>query len=68
MGNRSVGIARAQGYGASFGAYVSQANENVAVIIQVEPYIQQGYTLIAVGMDTLMLDQSARPVLADLSP
>ncbi len=139
LGNRSVGIARAQGYGASFAAYVAQANEKVVVIIQVEhvdavtniasilevagidgvfigPYdlsasmgkpgkindadvryqietvrqaclrrkiifgifgvdaaavqafIKQGYTLIAVGMDTLLLSQAVRRVLSDLQP
>ena len=36
LGKRSVGIARAHEYGAAFGAYVAQANENVTVIIQVE--------------------------------
>ena len=137
MGKRSVGIARAQGYGASFADYVNRANENMAVIVQVEhvdavdniasildvsgidavfigpydlsasmgkpgnihdadvqhhvetvrqaclkrrmalgifgvdaaavvPFIKQGYTLNAVGMDTLMLDQSARRVLSEL--
>ena len=36
LGKRSVGIARAHEYGAAFGDYVAQANEHVAVIIQVE--------------------------------
>ena len=36
MGKRSVGIARAHGYGAAFGDYVARANDDVAVIIQVE--------------------------------
>ena len=137
MGQRSVGIARAQGYGASFAEYVTRANADTAVIIQVEhvdavaniasildvsgidgvfigpydlsasmgkpgnihdadvqhhietvrqaclkrrmalgifgvdaaavaPFIKQGYTLNAVGMDTLMLGQSARRVLSEL--
>ena len=137
MGKRSVGIARAQGYGASFADYVNRANENMAVIVQVEhvdavdniasildvsgidavfigpydlsasmgkpgnihdadvqhhvetvrqaclkrrmalgifgvdaaavvPFIKQGSTLNAVGMDTLMLGQSARRVLSEL--
>ncbi|WP_372682578.1 HpcH/HpaI aldolase/citrate lyase family protein [Desulfosarcina sp.] len=137
LGQRSVGIARAQGYGASFAEYVSRANADTAVIIQVEhvdavaniasildvsgvdgvfigpydlsasmgkpgkiqdadvqhhiqtvrlaclkhrmalgifgvdaaavvPFIEQGYTLNAVGMDTLMLEQSARRVLSEL--
>ena len=35
-GNRSVGIARAHGYGPSFADYVARANDEVAVIVQVE--------------------------------
>lgn len=35
-GSRSVGIARAQGYGASFTAYVDSANAETAVILQIE--------------------------------
>ena len=35
-GERSVGIARAHGYGKSFGQYVSRANEELAIVIQVE--------------------------------
>ncbi len=137
LGKRSVGIARAQGYGFSFADYVCRANTDVAVIIQVEhidavsniaaildvagidgvfigpydlsasmgkpgniqdadvqhqigivrkaclarrmalgifgvdaaavqPFRKQGYTLIAAGMDTLLLGQSARHVLSEL--
>lgn len=137
LGQRSVGIARAQGYGFAFSEYVGRANTDVAVIIQVEhidavakitsilevggvdgvfigpydlsasmgkpgnihdpdvlrqietvrqaclkrrtalgifgvdaaaaqPFLKQGYTLIAVGMDTLFLGQSARRVLSEL--
>jgi len=137
LGKRSVGIARAQGYGASFADYVNRANENIAVIIQVEhvhavaniasildvagidgvfigpydlsasmgkpgnindadvqhqietvrqaclkrrmalgifgvdaaamrPFMVQGYTLNAVGMDTLMLSQSVRRALSEM--
>lgn len=36
MGKRSVGIARAHEYGAAFSGYVARANDDVAVIIQVE--------------------------------
>lgn len=139
LGNRSMGIARAQGYGASFADYVNRANEEMAVIIQVEhvdavaniasildvsgidgvfigpydlsasmgkpgnindadvqhhvetvrlaclkrrmavgifgvdvaalkPFIERGFTLNALGMDTLMLEQSARRVLSELKP
>lgn len=35
-GRRSVGIARAQGYGASILPYLGRANEDVAVIVQAE--------------------------------
>ncbi|BBO68536.1 2,4-dihydroxyhept-2-ene-1,7-dioic acid aldolase [Desulfosarcina alkanivorans] len=137
LGERSVGIARAQGYGASFAGYVATANERVAVIVQVEhvdavanidsildvqgidgvfvgpydlsasmgkagqvddadvrrrieavrracagrrmpigifgadaaavqPFVKQGYTFIAVGMDSLMLIQSAGRILSAL--
>jgi 2-keto-3-deoxy-L-rhamnonate aldolase RhmA len=36
LGARSVGIGRAHGYGLSFGEYVTTANEQVALIIQIE--------------------------------
>jgi 2-keto-3-deoxy-L-rhamnonate aldolase RhmA len=36
LGERSVGIGRAHGYGLSFGEYVTVANEQVALIIQIE--------------------------------
>jgi 2-keto-3-deoxy-L-rhamnonate aldolase RhmA len=136
-GVRSVGIARAQGYGERFKEYVSSANDEVAVIIQIEhidavgaieeiiavsgidgvfvgpydlsasmdkmglttdpavqdairrvkqstraakipigifgptaesvkPYIQDGYTLIAVGTDTLMLVKAAKNITGAL--
>ena len=35
-GIRSVGIARAQGYGMSFADYVAEANEQIAIILQIE--------------------------------
>ena len=35
-GRRGVGIARAQGYGASVGEYLSRANDDIAVILQIE--------------------------------
>ena len=137
LGQRSVGIARAQGYGFAFADYVNRANTDVAVIVQVEhidavanivsildvvgidgifigpydlsasmgkpgnihdvdvqqqietvrqaclkrqmalgifgvdaaavkPFFNQGYTLMAVGMDTLLLGQAARRVLSEL--
>lgn len=36
LGRRSVGIARAQGYGMSFQDYMQNANDRVSVIIQIE--------------------------------
>jgi 2-dehydro-3-deoxyglucarate aldolase len=35
-GTRSVGLSRAHGYGMWFGEYVANANQNVAVIMQIE--------------------------------
>jgi 2-dehydro-3-deoxyglucarate aldolase/4-hydroxy-2-oxoheptanedioate aldolase len=132
-GTRSVGIARAQGYGDRFQEYLASANDDIAVIIQIEhidavdhieslvqvlgidglfigpydlaasmgkmgrptdpevqeailrikraaeaikrplgifapsaeavqPYIQTGYTLVAVGIDTLLLSDAAKNI------
>ena len=36
LGNRSVGIARAQGYGASFQSYIDEANDETVIIPQIE--------------------------------
>lgn len=36
IGKRSVGIARAHGYGSQFADYIQKANETTAVIIQIE--------------------------------
>ncbi len=36
LGSRSVGIGRAQGYGATFAEYVRTANESIALIVQIE--------------------------------
>jgi len=36
QGSRSVGIGRAQGYGAKFQEYVNSANDEIAVILQIE--------------------------------
>ena len=137
VGCRSVGIARAQGYGADFGGYVARANDEIAVIIQVEhvdavarieaildvagidgvfigpydlsasmgrpgrvddpdvvqqiatvrrvclrrdiplgifgadaaavkPHLQDGYRLVAAGLDTLFLVQAAKALVAQL--
>jgi 2-dehydro-3-deoxyglucarate aldolase len=139
QGVRGVGIGRAHGYGLRFQDYVDGANQNVAVIVQVEhvdavrniesivgvpgvdavlvgpydlsaslgrigevdhpevvsaidrvtqvchqagvhlgifgvspdavqPYIDEGYTLIIAGVDTLMLGQAAQSLLAGLKP
>jgi 2-keto-3-deoxy-L-rhamnonate aldolase RhmA len=36
QGTRSIGISRAQGYGAEFQDYVASANNDIAVILQIE--------------------------------
>lgn len=36
VGNRSVGISRAHGYGSTFNEYLGRANEDIALIIQCE--------------------------------
>lgn len=36
VGQRGVGISRAQGYGFSFAEYIAQANEHIAVVVQAE--------------------------------
>lgn len=137
IGTRSVGIARAHGYGRRFAHYVESANQGITVIVQVEhvvaarniknileiegidaifvgpydlsgslgkpgkisdpeveehisriraacrfagkpigifginadaakPFIDQGYSLVVVGMDTLFLARSAEQTLAEL--
>ena len=137
-GRRSVGIGRAQAYGDAFADYVARANEQLAVVVQVEhvdavanidailevtgidgvfvgpydlsasmgkpgrlddadvqaqieavrqaclarsvalgifgvdavavkPFVESGYTLLAVGMDTLLLGRSARGVLSEIN-
>lgn len=35
-GSRSVGVGRAQGYGAGLAEYLSRANEDIAVVLQIE--------------------------------
>lgn len=35
-GGRSVGVGRAHGYGARFGEYLARANEDIAVVLQIE--------------------------------
>lgn len=139
IGDRSVGISRAQGYGMNFQEYVNKANESIALIVQIEhieavknidailkiegidcvfvgpydlsgsmgkigkvtdsevleaiskirdacirgviplgifgvtadsvqPYIEQGFKLIAVGIDVMLLGSSARNIIEDLRP
>ena len=136
-GTRSVGIARAQGYGTEFQEYVASANDEISVILQIEnrdavdniericevpgvdalfvgpydlsastgkmgiisdpdvqkaishvtrcasrfnmalgifglsedavkPYIEKGYTLIAVGIDTMLLAEAAANIIRPL--
>jgi 2-dehydro-3-deoxyglucarate aldolase/4-hydroxy-2-oxoheptanedioate aldolase len=139
QGSRGVGVARAQGYGSRFREYVATANEQLAVVIQVEsaeavrnigsiagvpgidavlvgpydlsaslgkpgelsdpavhgaiaavaetclnagvrlgafgadasavqPFVDQGFTLIAAGIDTLFLSGAASELHAALAP
>lgn len=58
QGERSVGIARAHGYGAAFTDYVARANDDVAVILQVEHIeaIRQIDSLLSVaGVDAVFV-------------
>lgn len=36
VGSRSVGLARAQGYGTAFASYLGQANAEISVVLQIE--------------------------------
>lgn len=58
LGNRGVGIGRAHGYGLRFQEYVQTANENIAVIVQVE-HIQAVENIEAIlqvqGLDAVLL-------------
>ena len=136
-GMRSVGIARAQGYGENFQAYIDSANDNTVIIIQIEhqdavenidallevsgidclfigpydlsasmgkigqvsdpevqqaimhveeraelakmplgifcasveaakPLVQRGYTLFAVGIDTMLVSQTAKNIIGHM--
>jgi 2-dehydro-3-deoxyglucarate aldolase/4-hydroxy-2-oxoheptanedioate aldolase len=138
-GNRGLGFGRAQGYGLGASDYINRANEDIAVIVQIEhvaavqnlesiltvegidavfigpydlssslgkpgqlddpevqdaihrvrdicilrqkpvgifainvetakPFMEQGYSLIVVGMDALMIGNSANDILTALKP
>jgi 4-hydroxy-2-oxoheptanedioate aldolase len=57
-GNRSFGIARAQGYGANFKTYVDCANADIAVILQIEHItaVENIETIVGVpGIDCLFI-------------
>jgi 2-keto-3-deoxy-L-rhamnonate aldolase RhmA len=57
-GTRGVGIARAQGYGITFQASVQQANDNTAVILQIEHIdaVNQINKILAVaGIDAVLI-------------
>lgn len=58
MGNRSVGIGRAHGYGLSFASYVEEANSSVALILQIEhrSAVEQIDAIVAVkGFDAIFV-------------
>lgn len=136
-GERSIGVARAHGYGMEVAAYMENANDQIAVVVQIEhvkgaqdierildvagvdavfigpydlsgslgkpgklddpavqelinrvrktclkrkkpigiigvtvdaakPFLNQGYTLIAVGIDTMIFGQAARDIVAEM--
>ena len=48
-GTRSVGLSRAHGYGMRFSEYLANANQNVAVIMQIEDIVK------VPGIDALMI-------------
>ena len=58
QGSRSVGLARAQGYGAKLSNYLNRANDEVTVIIQAEDSlaVQNIEALVAVeGIDAILV-------------
>jgi 2-dehydro-3-deoxyglucarate aldolase/4-hydroxy-2-oxoheptanedioate aldolase len=57
-GTRSVGIARAHGYGISFATYTQEANEKLAVILQIEHVegVRNVESIISVpGVDAIVI-------------
>jgi 2-dehydro-3-deoxyglucarate aldolase/4-hydroxy-2-oxoheptanedioate aldolase len=57
-GERSVGIGRAHGYGHTFGDYLREANERVALILQIEHIdaVEQIASIVAVpGIDAIFI-------------
>ena len=113
-GSRGVGLARAHGYGKTFGEYLETANDRLSLVVQAEhveavenidrivgtegidsvlvgpydlsaslgkmgqlddpqvspaavrPYMERGFTLIVVGVDTMLLNSAAESMLAEL--
>jgi 2-dehydro-3-deoxyglucarate aldolase/4-hydroxy-2-oxoheptanedioate aldolase len=58
LGQRSLGISRAHGYGKKFSEYLTQANENIALILQIEHIeaVKQIESIVAVpGIDALFI-------------
>lgn len=58
MGARSVGISRAQGYGLKFQDYINNANDSVALILQIEHIdaVNQIEEIVAIpGIDALII-------------
>jgi 2-keto-3-deoxy-L-rhamnonate aldolase RhmA len=58
LGERSVGLSRAHGYGLNFAEYIATANEHVAIIVQIEHKdgVENVDSIAAVpGIDTLFI-------------
>lgn len=58
LGARSVGISRAQGYGAGFSEYIADANDSISLIIQIEhaQAVRNADEILSVpGIDAVMI-------------
>jgi len=58
LGERSVGVARAQGYGPGFSRYLETANDRICTIVQIEHIagVKNVQSILAVpGVDALMI-------------
>ena len=58
LGKRSVGLARAQGYGLNFSEYLESANRKIALILQIEhtDAVEQVEEIVAIpGVDAILI-------------